>query len=223
MTKSVELNRDNIYRDSKKLYSEICENRILSRDIVDFCRRYAGKKILDFGCATGDYCLELKRLGFKCIGVDINEDYVKIARDKGVEAYFVKDKLPFDDKSFDTVIMIEVLEHVSNPAEILQEIKRVTRKNVCLTVPNNTQFYKLKQFNLTYEHMLEGDHVNFFTKESLSNLLSKHYNKYYVKEEEPIYAHGLLPWYIRKPISLAIRVGLIKPLVYFRLYAECSI
>ncbi|MBM3252501.1 MAG: class I SAM-dependent methyltransferase, partial [Candidatus Omnitrophica bacterium] len=137
------------------------------------------------------------------------------------EAIAIKDKLPFDSNSFDTVIIFELLEHVGNPDEILKEAKRVARKNILLTVPDNTGFDKLKQFKLTFEHMLETTHVNFFTKDSLSDLLSKHFNKYNVEEKEPLSIHGLLPWYFRKPIALCMRLRLIKPLVYFRLYAEC--
>ncbi|GAI70639.1 unnamed protein product, partial [marine sediment metagenome] len=82
------------------------------------------------------YCLELKRLGFECVGVDINEEYIKIAREKGVEAYIVKETLPFADDFFDTVIMFELLEHVHNSDEILKEAKRVARKNILITVPD---------------------------------------------------------------------------------------
>ena len=35
---------------------------------------------------------------------------------------------PFEDKSFDTVILFEILEHVSRPVEILKEAKRVAKK-----------------------------------------------------------------------------------------------
>ncbi len=46
----------------------------------------------------------------------------------------------------------------------LEEVKRVTSKNILITVPNCSDFNKLKFHGLTYEHMLEKDYVNFFTK-----------------------------------------------------------
>lgn len=223
MAYPAKLTREKIYRDSKKWYVEINGPRAGAKNIINFCKQHAGKRILDFGCATGNYCLELKRLGFECVGVDINEEYIKIAQKRGVEALVIKEHLPFEENSFDTVIMLELLEHVQNPDGILKDAKRVAKKNILLTVPNNTEFDKLKQLRLTYEHMLEKDHINFFTKESLSNLLSKYFEKYYVKEEEPIFAHSLLPWYLRKPISLCIKLKFIRPSVYFRLYAECLV
>ena len=222
MQEFTELTREEIFRDSKDWYSKR-EKGGVSKNLIAFCQGRAGKKVLDFGCATGDYCLELQRLGFDCIGADINEEYIKIATAKGIEAVVVKGRLPFADDSFDTVIMFELLEHIQHPDEILSEAKRVASKNILLTVPNNTEFRILKKFNLTYEHMLEQDHMNFFTKESLSKLLSRNFKEYNVQEKEPIYFQGLLPVWLRKPISLGIRLKLIKPLVYFRLYAECLV
>ena len=92
-----------------------------SQELIRFCRRFAGNRILDLGCATGDYCLELDKLGYVCVGADINETYVDAARKKGVDAVVSGEKLPFEDNSFDTVIMFEVLEHVQDPERVLRE------------------------------------------------------------------------------------------------------
>lgn len=223
MTNSLDLTRDSIFRSSAECYTGMDGPTKGKQSIVDFCQERAGKRILDLGCATGNYCLALERLGFECTGVDINEEYVDIAQKRGVNALSINGSLPFNDKSFDTIIMLEVLEHVENLDELLLEVKRMARTNVLLTVPNNTGYELLLQYNLTYEHMLEVDHINFFTKDSLAALLEQYFAKCSVKEDEPIFVHGLLPWYVRKPISLGIRLGLVKPLVSFRLFAECLV
>ena len=217
------MTRDVIFRSSAQYYSGINGPTKAKQSIVDFCRDRAGKTILDLGCATGNYCLALEELGFECIGVDINREYVDIARKRGVRALPIDGSLPFSEKSFDTIIMLEVLEHVEDLDKLLCEVKRVARKNVLLTVPNNTGYELLRQHKLTFEHMLEDDHVNFFTKDSLNALLAQYFPLCSIKEDEPIFPHGLLPWYLRKPISLCIRFSLVKALVYFRLYAECHI
>lgn len=223
MTNPRALTRDNIFRSSAQCYTGIDGPTKGKQSIIDFCQERAGKRILDLGCATGNYCLALEKLGFECTGVDINKEYVDIAQKRGVKALSIDGSLPFNDKSFDTIIMLEVLEHVENLDEVLLEVKRVARKNVLLTVPNSTGYELLLQYSLTYEHMLEDDHINFFTKDSLSALLERYFAMCSVKEDEPIFAHGLLPWYVRKPISLGIRLSLVKPIVSFRLYAECFI
>lgn len=213
------LSKEKIYRDSKTWYAKLEPGRGVSNSHVNFFKRYGGKRVLDFGCATGGYCLELKRLAFECVGVDVNKEYVKIARNKGVEAYVVKEQLPFNNNSFDTVIMFELLEHVQNPSEILKEAKRVAKKNILITVPDCGGFEILRSYRLTYEHFLELDHINFFTKKDLENLLSKHFRKFRVEEREPILLGKTgLPWWLRKPISLLYKLKLIKPEIHYSIY-----
>ena len=195
--------------------------------LIHFCQQHAGKRILDFGCATGGYCLELRKLGFECVGVDISEEYIKIAQQKGVEAHLIKDCLPFNDNSFDTVIMFELLEHVEDPDRILKEAKRVAKKNILVTVPNCEGFETLRNYGLTYEHFLEMDHISFFTKDSLRELLSNHFDNFEITEEEPIIIGGALihPWPIRKLVTLLWRIRILKTKIcvfktkcYARLY-----
>jgi len=177
MAKITKLTKEKIYRDSKRYYLEMSHGRF-SSNLIGFCQQHAGKRILDFGCATGNYCKELRKLGFECIGVDINKEYIKIAHSKGVEAYLIKDNLPFDNKSFDTVIIFELLEHVHSPDKILKEAERVAKKNILITVPDCGGFETLKNYQLIYEHFLELDHVSFFTKKELEGLLSKQFKKF---------------------------------------------
>ncbi len=223
MTKPFELSRDEIFRDSAQWYAGREGPRTCKQAIVDFIHARAGKSILDFGCATGNYSIALTQLGFKCVGVDINKNYIDIAKERGVESSIIRGTLPFNDKSFDTVIMLEVLEHVKDLDAVLLEVKRVARKNVILTVPDNTGYKLLREYKIIFDHMLDNDHVNFFTKDSLTNLLKKYFSVCIIKEDEPVYAQGLLPWYVRKPITLGIKLGIVKPVVFYRLYTECSI
>jgi len=224
MSKFTELTTEKIYRDSKSWYRELWEKGIFSKNLVNLCQQHGGKRILDFGCATGGYCLELKRLGFECVGVDISEEYIKIARNNGVDAYLIKDRLPFNDKSFDMVIMFELLEHVSKPDEVLREAKRVAKKNILITVPNCGGFETLRNYGLTYEHFLELDHINFFTKKELKSLLSKHFRKFRVEEKGPILLGKVgLPWWLRKPISLLCKLKFIKIDIYDKLYGTVDL
>jgi ubiquinone/menaquinone biosynthesis C-methylase UbiE len=216
--------RESVFRDSKTWYSKGGDDpALISRRHVDFYRKFAGHRILDLGCATGNYCLELKRLGFDCVGADINHEYIEKARAKGVEAVVVSGALPFKDSSFDTVIISEVLEHLLDPKTVLQEAKRVTKNNVLVTVPDSSGLDLLKKMNLTYEHMLEADHQRFYSKQSLEELLKGFFPRVTVKQEGPIFAQGLFPWYARKPLSLAISLGLVKPMVYSQLFAVCRL
>jgi SAM-dependent methyltransferase len=220
MKEDFPLTRDKAFRNSKNWYTRGGDDpSMISRPHIDFYRKFAGRRVLDLGCATGNYCLELKRLGFDCVGADINREYIERARARGVDAVVVSDTLPFKDGSFDTVIMSEVLEHLSEPKALLQEARRVTRNNILATVPDSSRFYLLKEMHLTYEHMLEEDHQCFYSKKSFEDLLKLFFPKVTVRQEGPIFAQGVFPWYVRKPITLAISLGLVKPVVYSQLFA----
>ena len=46
-------------------------------------------------------------------------------------------KLPFGDREFDGTICIETLEHLESPNLIANELFRVTRNNVLISLPNS--------------------------------------------------------------------------------------
>lgn len=211
------MKRDEVFRNTNTIY--LNWDNYASAKLLRFASEYAGKRILDVGCSIGDYCRRLKALGFVCIGVDRNPKYVEKAIAKKVEAYVMDAyHLGFEDDSFDTVLMFEILEHLEKPELALKEAKRVAKKNILITTPNFSKFHQLASLKLTYYDVLEKDHVNFFTREELKILLSKISQQHVVKEEEPIYVHALLPWYIRRPISLLHRLKFIKSPLHRRLY-----
>jgi ubiquinone/menaquinone biosynthesis C-methylase UbiE len=212
------MRRNEIFRDTNTIY--LGWDNYASKKLLRLAAKYAGKRILDVGCSIGDYCQKLKNSGFSCVGVDYNPKYIEKAREKGVEAYVMDAyNLSFEDKSFDTVLLFEILEHLENPELVLREAKRVAKKNILITTPNFSEFSRLASLKLTYYDVLEEDHVNFFTKEEIANLCNTISSKYMVWADEPIYMHRFLPWYIRKPISLLYTFKVFKPTFYRRLYA----
>lgn len=77
---------------------------------------------LDIGCGIGD--LLSYRPG--TLGVDVNPHTVQFCRSRGLDAQVMaKDRLPFPDRHFDTVLLDNVLEHIPDPSPLLAEIQRV--------------------------------------------------------------------------------------------------
>jgi ubiquinone/menaquinone biosynthesis C-methylase UbiE len=217
------LKNNEIFRDSRNWYLD--KENFASQLLLDFAAKNAGRSILDLGCATGEYCIILEEMGFECTGVDINPQYVEIARKKGVNAIVAEgDDLKFEDHSFDTVLLFEVLEHVENPQNLLKEAKRVAKKNVLITVPDCGQLSELSSLGLTYEHLLETDHVNFFTKNDLENLISGEFKKFNVVEKETIKLGAIgLPLPFKILILGLYKIKLIKSDIYYRLYAVAEV
>ncbi len=164
------------------LYSPGPPITVPSFEMLDFIYKHAGKKILDIGCGHGVYGKELIKKDYEYIGIEANGEYVKEAS-RHVDARLMRaEKLDFPDKSIDTVIMFEVLEHLEDPYAALEEIVRVTRKNVLISVPNIGPMVDCVEYNVVMHHFLESTHVNFFTSGMLKRFLKKYFP--YVKVSE---------------------------------------
>jgi len=100
----------------------------------------AGKKCLDIGCGTGNMLLAATERGAReVVGVDIDLDdygdncFVQLARDHRIDITrvgFVEGRTEdqhFPTGAFDFITMFDVIEHVSNPAELIAEVFRILR------------------------------------------------------------------------------------------------
>jgi SAM-dependent methyltransferase len=86
--------------------------------------------ILDVGCGDGtiDSLLLQSRPDLSITGVDVlvrPQTHIHVQEFDGRH-------LPFEDKSFDVVMFVDVLHHTDNPVILLQEAKRVARKAVVI-------------------------------------------------------------------------------------------
>jgi len=94
--------------------------------------------IFDFGCGPGEYGPVLKQKCKLLTGLDMDEEQLKIAKKRNYDNLSCKEietNLPFKDNEFDCTWCSEVLEHFSN-LEIMDEIERITRKTIIMTLPN---------------------------------------------------------------------------------------
>ena len=95
-------------------------------------RCYLNGTVLDVG-AGGSPQYFRKHLGRRYTAVDCS--YSRAFPD--VQADLGAGTLPFHDKSFDTVLCFDTLEHVDNPHHLFDECARVTRKFLVISLPNN--------------------------------------------------------------------------------------
>ena len=87
------------------------------------CLRLRGRTV-DVGCGIGDF------LQFRpnTVGVDVNAHTIAHCKARGLDARLMEpDVLPFENDSFDSALMDNVLEHIAEPAALLRELHRVLR------------------------------------------------------------------------------------------------
>jgi len=130
-------------------------------------------RILDIGCNIGIFLDEARKDGWEVYGVEPAYGAYKYATEilKLNVLNCTLEEATFKDNFFDVVTLFAVLEHVSNPRELLKEIRRIIKLNGLLVihVPYANKFYinvvrkKWRQFI--------GGHFYWFTKSSLHKLL----------------------------------------------------
>jgi ubiquinone/menaquinone biosynthesis C-methylase UbiE len=74
---------------------------------------HAGERVLDLGCGTGGILRELMP-DCRCYGMDRSELGLRICRERGSTSLTRGDlrEIPFPSGSFDTVLMMDVIEHL---------------------------------------------------------------------------------------------------------------
>ncbi len=141
---------------------------------LHFVRQYAGYSVLDVGCSTGSYVTYLNAHGHKAYGIDLLVDPSWTASSKGANTVASLVNLPFVDTAVHTLLAFEVLEHVPDLDWAMSEMYRVARQNIIVSVPDCDLPEDMLRAGLIYTHWRDRTHCNFFTEESLKNLLMRH-------------------------------------------------
>lgn len=163
------------YKDvirSVAVSDEMKEFRI--RQFSEWIREYhlEGKRVIEIGCGKGEYLALLEITESEAFGLEHNEESVAEAQKNGHNVYsgFIKDEQTLiDGYPYDAFLCLNYLEHIPEPGLFLKGIANNLADDSygLVEVPN---------FNMMIEKSLYSefiqDHLSYFTKDSLSNLLS---------------------------------------------------
>jgi SAM-dependent methyltransferase len=158
--------------------------RLVLHDHLSFIKRAAANlqprpaevKLLDIGCGTGTLIGILKNRGFSVLGLDFSAEASKLAMlENGVKVVVGSlEDAKFPDRSFDIVTLFHVMEHLPEPGEMLQEVKRilVPGGRVVLQVPNIDSWQR-KIFGPYWYGLDIPRHVIDYSPSSMTRLLEK--------------------------------------------------
>ncbi len=154
------------------------------------CHYYAAKligtdqRVLEIGCGDGSFATELVRAGNQVVGVDskphvpLSAGYVNVL-DADLEQGL--GEIKSSGQQYDRILVLDVLEHLRDPARLLQDCKKMlgARGKMIVSVPNSVNLtvrlmVLFGSFRYRDRGILDWSHLRFFTSRSVRELLEQH-------------------------------------------------
>lgn len=205
------MSMENAGENLAKIYNELYDlrrdfrNANLLDKIVSLVR---GDKILEIGCGNGILLQKLKNNGKNVLGVEPNEDLIKIA--KKINPYLnvihgtAENLDGLVSEKFDAIIMTDVLEHIENDGLLLENFHKYLNRagQLIIVVPAYQALYGIRDKNI--------GHYRRYSRKTLSVLLEN--KKYKVKRIFYWNMLGVIPYFLsekiwHKPLHTDLRSG----------------
>jgi len=115
--------------------------RLQAKDLMGVLDIQENDLVLDFGCGSGYFTVEMAKLAHRAYGMDITSylTTIEIPSPLAGKLGFVMGRgedLPFRDNSFDKILASEILPMTKDPQAFLLEMRRVIRKGGRLVICN---------------------------------------------------------------------------------------
>jgi SAM-dependent methyltransferase len=152
----------------------------LNQEVLSLAQSLPGS-ILDLGCGTGGLLDALRTSGKECTGLELDRPEIRKSipesRSEFIDFYSGSMPLPFENDSFKSVVLSEVLEHILEPEAVMAEVARICKDSLLVTVPDLSGVPLNHKNGVVPWHLLESTHVNFFNARSLEVFLGKWFSK----------------------------------------------
>jgi ubiquinone/menaquinone biosynthesis C-methylase UbiE len=156
----------------------------LQDERFNICMQYANGKILDIGCGKGNH---FSKKVADAIGLD---PYPW----EGVDIVGLAEKLPFADRSFQTVTMMASFRYVKERGKALHEINRVLQENGTILIQENSPWLnRLRHFLISWNPYAGMEDVVGLNRVEMENLIKV--NNFRLKKIVR-YVYGLSQMYV---------------------------
>lgn len=148
--------------------------RISAKIILKKISRYKRKgRILDIGCATGFLLDEARKQGWETYGVELSRWTAHYARERFNLNVFegILKKARFPSSYFDAILLIDSIEHLIDPKDTLQEVRRILNPEGVLAVSTPDIDSFMSRFLKARWWGIKQSHLYYFSRKTLSQLL----------------------------------------------------
>jgi len=157
-------------KNRSKSYERVAHKRL---ELIEKQKGEKGK-LLDIGCGAGFFMKTASSRGWDVAGIELLPEYIEFAKNElGLTQVYGKplESLNLPDNSFDVVTLWDLIEHLQNPAETLNEIHRVLRPEgiIVIWTPNSLNAAYMKEKWMGYTILT---HLYFFSVAPLKSMLS---------------------------------------------------
>ena len=158
------------------------------------------KRVLEVGCGKGEYLRLMKDAGADAHGIEFSSDSVRECRQQGLQAckqYIEKPDEKIFSAPFSAFFILNFFEHLPDPNATLKTLRSNLEEGGLglVEVPN---FDMMLENDLFSEFI--GDHLFYFTKETLLSTLSR--NGFEILNCEPIWHDYIISATVRKRTRL---------------------
>jgi SAM-dependent methyltransferase len=134
------------------------------------------KKILDYGCGTGEFLNEMNNNGYQCTGIEPSPKASEHAKNSYQLEVLNPDKLhTLQDANYDVITMWHVMEHIHDLNETISTLKQKLKSDghLIIAVPNHSS-WDAAHYQSYWAAYDVPRHLYHFTNRSVGKLLSMH-------------------------------------------------
>lgn len=132
-------------------------------------------RLLDVGCGTGWFMAIARDRGWETTGVDLSPWSVERTRALGLDARegLLQDQ-GFSEGSFDAISLLQVVEHIPDPRDLLAECRRLLRPGGALLVATpNPQSLLARAKGAAWNYWIPPMHCVWYPPKALARLLEQ--------------------------------------------------
>lgn len=130
-----------------------------------------GKRVLDVGCANGQFLEYLKRYGIEAEGIDVSKEMVDEARKNGLDCRVME--LSDMQGRYGLISFWDVIEHMTGPREALVKARTLLEPGGELIVQTPCTGMISELFGDKWLYYMPIEHIHLFSQESLFRLLAE--------------------------------------------------